>query len=103
MIYLGVVGGKLAGVGTVELDVGVFSLRIDVLGLGADPLGTVKFRARGAILVVSSPWLLILATATASPLSLYKREVSLSVNGGTARMVSRRLIGILLPTFKSLL
>jgi hypothetical protein len=68
MIYLGVggeeiVGGELAALGVVKLEglvalglgVGVFSLIIDVLGLGTDPLGTVKLRASGAMLVVSNP------------------------------------------------
>jgi hypothetical protein len=64
MIYLGVVGGEIVGGELAELGVvklaglgmgEVFSLRVDVLGLGIDPLGTVKFRASGAMLVVSKP------------------------------------------------
>jgi hypothetical protein len=69
MSYLGVVGGEIVGgelaeLGVVKLgglvaaglgEVEVFSLRVDVLGLGIDPLGTVKFRANGAMLVVSKP------------------------------------------------
>jgi hypothetical protein len=69
IIYLGgvggeIVGGELAALGVVKLEgvvvlelgaVGFFSSIVDVLGLGADPLGTVKLRANGAMLVVSNP------------------------------------------------
>ena len=64
MIYLGIMGGEFAELGVVKLDgvvgvvgldAGIFSLKVDVLGLGVAPLGTVKLRASGAMLVVSNP------------------------------------------------